>query len=424
MESVEFIDDLGDEEHDEIFPDIPTPTDGSRWLAPTDVEQHLYKLVRSENSYAYLRTLAHEGVFYPVPLQDARDTPSDQYPAMLQRESEGRVIVPVYTFGVLPRPFPGLVFEHITLDGLARMVPEDADILVVNPMTPCQEFFAVDDEERDVWRDLSEDLYEHGDSHDRVLALRTGAPPMGPLLHGLACGGHLCFTNGDPWNLLNWQGHKGYQNEVERLSEWWGVDSREEWLDIQERLLKREVSPWYWDFVLGARSALAREHGIRPSAVDAGAWRDCVETTLRERVRGEDPEFADFMAMARGLVGQILRYEARFRADELLAPDEVVRTVAAWDLGRASKMARWGRGARYAAEKESHAALERAGQGAREVYGSWEEFSAGYVLGRCLHFDDEEFGDWYTTVLTAHRALLTSPDSPWLTVPFMGSRAL
>lgn len=149
-----------------------------------------------------------------------------------------------------------------------------------------------------------------------------------------------------------------------------------------------------------------------------------MEATLRDQAvsRAEAPthdaDFEEFVAHLRALVGTLLRYESRFRADGLLPPDGVVRSVAAWDIGRASKMARWGLGARYATEAEFHAALERASGAARAVYGSWEEFSAGYVLGRCLHFDEEEFGPWYTTVLDAHRELATAPDSPWRTVPF------
>jgi hypothetical protein len=69
---------------------------------------------------------------------------------------------------------------------------------------------------------------------------------------------------------------------------------------------------------------------------------------------------------------------------------------------------RWGGGARYAGEQELHATVERAGKAVQAAYGSWPEFSAGYILGRCLHFDEETFGDWYTTVLDAHRALLAT----------------
>ncbi|MFM9370854.1 DUF1266 domain-containing protein [Streptomyces sp. Da 82-17] len=422
----EQVDDVQDVEHDEFFPKIPDPDDGDRWLAPSDVEQHVHRLVRRDNTYAYLRILAVEGVYYPVRREDADAAGEDEYP-MFTSESSGHVWAPVYTEGLLPRPHPDLVYEYANLARLARIVPADVDVLMVNMSTPCQMLLAVDEEERDLWYDLSGALYEGDDPGNRVVTRRSGGgvPEVGPLLHGLACGAHLCYTNADAWNTLHWHGI-GYHNEIRRLSKWWGVDSRADWMQIQERLLTRQVSPWYWDFVLAARDKLQPAHG---TLVEESAWRDTVEATLRERVRrsgadhhpGADADLDGFVVELRGLVGKIMRYEHRFRADGLLPPGGIVRTVAAWDVGRASKMARWGRGARYATEPEMHEAIERAGAGARAAYHSWEEFSAGYVLGRCLHFDQEEFGDWYTTVLDAHRALVTDPDSPWRTVPFLGA---
>lgn len=409
-----------DEVHDEFFPLVPTPEDGARWSAPADLEQHLYKLARSGNAYAYLRALAIEGAYYPVRLDEARAAGEGSYPMLTTATPDGRTVAQVYTAGLLPRPHPYLVYEYATLGALARILPDEVDVLAVNPATPCEQFFPTDDDERDVWLDLHHELFSSDELMNRLVTRRTGALLTGPLLHGLACGAHLCFTNGDAWNTVHWHG-MGYQGECERVADSWSVHDRADWLAMEERLLDREVSPWYWDFVLGARTALIAAQGRR---VDAERWRDCVEATLRDQAilragaSAEDAEFEEFVAHLRSLVGKLLRYESRFRADGLLPPDGVVRSVAAWDLGRGSKMARWGRGARYATEAEMYAALERASGAARAVYGSWEEFSAGYVLGRCLHFDEEEFGPWYTTVLDAHRALATAPDSPWRTVPF------
>ncbi|MFD9905241.1 DUF1266 domain-containing protein [Streptomyces sp. NPDC059063] len=417
-------DDEYDEYHDEVFPVVPAPPDGADWQAPADLEEHLYELARADDGYTYLRALAVEGVYRPVPLTDFAARPDA--PALFSVEvADGRRVAQVYTSGFLPRPHPDLVYEFVTLGTLARAWPDDVDVLVVNSQTPCEQYYLTTDEERQVWADLHEDHYDEERTGDRVDTRRTGAPDADRLLHGLACGAHLCYANGAPWNTLDWHG-AGYSNEVARLEEWWGVRDREEWLDVQERLLDRELSPWYWDFVLGARTAVAAEKG---GPVDPEAWRACVETTLRVRAAsdggpgtphlpGEDPELDQFVAALRDLVGKVLRYEARFRADGLLPADGRVDSVAAWDIGRASKMARWGRGARYARHAELVAALERAADGARSAYTSWTEFSAGYVLGRCLHFDEEEFGTWYATVLDAHRALTTDPDSPWLTVPF------
>ncbi|MEV6774623.1 DUF1266 domain-containing protein [Streptomyces syringium] len=408
-----------DEVHDEFFPLVPAPQDGSRWQAPTDLEQYLYKLSRADNAYAYLRTLAIEGVYYPVRLDQARAAAEGTYPMLTTETPDGRTVAQVYTPGLLPRPHPYLVYEYATLGALAQIVPEEVDVLAVNAATPCEQYFLTDDEERETWLDLHHELFSPDALMDRVVTRRTGAPSPGPLLHGLACGAHLCFRNGDAWNTPHWHG-MGYRGETERIADDWGVHGREDWLGIQERLLDQEVSPWYWDFVLGARTTLLRAGARR---VDPAQWRDCVESTLRARAQedgtgDDDPEFGDFVAHLRALVGKVLRYEARFRADGLLPPDGYVRTIAAWDIGRGSKMARWGRGARYATESEMYAAIERAAGAAQAAYDSWEEFSAGYVLGRCLHFDAEEFGRWYTTVLDAHRALTTDPDSPWRTVPF------
>ncbi|MFI9237250.1 DUF1266 domain-containing protein [Streptomyces sp. NPDC053079] len=408
-----------DEVHDEFFPVVPAPADGGHWQAPTDLEQQLYKLSRADNAYAYLRTLAIEGVYYPVRLDEVRAAGADTYPMLTNETPDGRTVAQVYTAGLLPRPHPFLVYEYATLGALAHIVPEEVEILAVNAATPCEQYFLAGDDERDTWLDLHHELFSSDALMDRVVTRRTGAPAPGPLLHGLACGAHLCFRNGDAWNTPHWHG-TGYRGEIERIADDWSVNDRGDWLVMQERLLDQEVSPWYWDFVLGARNALAAARGGR---VDPEEWRDTVEGTLRVRAQEsgtptDDREFGEFVADMRALVGKVLRYEARFRADELLPPDGYVRTIAAWDIGRASKMARWGRGARYATEAEMRTAIERASGAARSAYDSWEEFSAGYILGRCLHFDEEAFGRWYTTVLDAHRALTTDPESPWRTVPF------
>ncbi|ARX87183.1 MULTISPECIES: DUF1266 domain-containing protein [Streptomyces] len=416
-----------DDYHDDVFPVVPAPQDGTRWQAPADLEEHLYELIEADDGYGYLRALAVEGLYRPVLLTDLAAAP-DAPPLFSVEVPDGRRVAQVYTAGLLPRPHPDVVYEYVTLGTLARQWPEGPDridVMVVNTQTPCEQYYLTTDEERQVWADLHDEHHRPGRIDDRVDTRRTGAPE-GPVLHGLACGAHLCFANGAPWNTLDWHG-AGYTNEVARLEEWWGVRDREEWRGVQERLLDREVSPWYWDFVLGARTAVLAEQG---PPVDAELWRRCVEVTLRNRVvetggpdvphrPGDDPELDQFVDAMRALVGKVLRYEARFRADGLLPPDGHVTTVAAWDLGRASKMARWGRGARYATHRELVAALERVSHEARAAYASWPEFSAGYVLGRCLHFDEEEYGTWYTSVLRAHRTLTTDPDSPWQRVPFL-----
>ncbi|WP_336207530.1 DUF1266 domain-containing protein [Nonomuraea sp. LPB2021202275-12-8] len=407
----------GDEMHDELLPFQPEPEDGSPWRAPALREQRLYELCQEDEAgddragYEYLRLVAAEGLYRPVTLEAAAGG-EGQPPVNVATLEDGRRVVHVYTAGVLPRTHPEVVYEFVTLGGLAAIWPDEVEILAVNAATPCAHMFLADEEELEIWGELHEELFRPDDLCDRVETRRTGAPADEAMLRGLACGAHLCYANGDAWNTLNWHG-AGYGGEVERLADSWDIRGRDDWQSTQERLLAREVSPWLWDFVLWVRESAP---GTRADPV---AWRDQVEVTMREQADdGADPrELAECITVLRALVGKVTRYEARFRADGLLPPDGRIRTVAAWDLGRAAMVARWGRGARYATEREMHATIERAGKSVQSAYGSWAEFSAGYVLGRCLHFDEEAFGEWYTTVLHAHRALMSDPDSPWMTVP-------
>ncbi|GGU81673.1 hypothetical protein GCM10010260_12660 [Streptomyces filipinensis] len=430
------------DDHDEALPDVPTPAEPGTWQAPAALEQHLYELLtrhaaadwqdpeaeeeaRGDLQLAYLEALAGDLVYVPFRREETSPDPGRRtfhvYDTRVGR------IVAVYTRGLLPRPHPYLVFEAYTLRELADDMPDDVAGIAVNNQTPCPMLMSADAEERQVWRALHNEHWDEDGRAERLVTLRTGAPPRGPLLHGLALGAHMCFVNGEAWNNPHYHG-LGLSMEHERLAKWWDVTDRAAWQEIQRRLLERDVTPWYWEFVLDARNALAHRHPAgRPQAVDPTAWRERVELTLRERAahapEGEiGPDWEEFVAHVVGLVGKVLRYEARFRADGLLPADAAVRSVAAWDLGRASMMARWGYGARFATRAEMREAVVEASEAAQAAHTSWHDFSAGYALGRCLHFDDEEFGGWYQEMLAAHRALAGHPDSPWNTVPFHVSR--
>ncbi|RRO17241.1 DUF1266 domain-containing protein [Saccharopolyspora rhizosphaerae] len=408
------------DDHDEVVPIVPSD---QPFVPPTAVERELCAALADGDTGSYLRVLATVGAYHPVALVHAHRDPAKRQ-VVTSRLGDGRTATFVYTQDMLPRPHPYLVYEFASIRTLAEIVPAEVEVLAVNANTPCELYLEVTDHDRERWKEAHERRDAPGLGGHRVVTRHsTGCEPT-ELLHGLACGAHLCYLNGDAWNNLDWHG-LGYSGEVERLAEGWGVEARQDWITLQNRLLNCDVSTSDWDFVLGARNFLLSTEG---PLVGPQRWRECVDTTIRNNIaanvpgasaeRGGSPEvdsYADFLC---GLVGTIVRYEARFRADELLPPDGYVRTVAAWDLGRASTMARWGRGARYATQAEMYEALDLVSRETRSRYGSWAEFSVGYVLGRCLHFDDEAFGPTYTDVLEAHRALLAEGDSPWRAVPF------
>lgn len=172
-----------------------------------------------------------------------------------------------------------------------------------------------------------------------------------------------------------------------RLREWWGITTRAEWQHHLRNLLACEASSSVWEFALSLRRTIARDFG---GHVDTGYWRQAVATVIRANSEGStvitedgvtktDPRPAsETEARIEGvqrLIGRITRYEARMRADGILAENRYVTSVEAWDLGRASKMARWGLGARFATLPETESAVIRVSRAAALAYRSWPDFS-------------------------------------------------
>ncbi|MEU4698650.1 DUF1266 domain-containing protein [Nonomuraea dietziae] len=393
------------------------------WQAPGDTERGLYEAKTRGDWAAYFDVLAAADLYHPMSRARADARPGwVSYTTTYWGPGPGARCLAFFTDGMLPAPVPDPVFFEVDLDQLVKDWPQEDPWLAINPGSPCGAFFPATAAHRQVWR-------RHADRtpHPRRNQLRTlwaGGPLHGPVAHGLACGALLCVSNASLWNAMGWHG-TGYVRERKRLREWWDITSREEWLSAEEALLGGRMSSPFWGLVLGIRSALARDFG---GMVEVDHWRQVTSRVIRSRAVAQEitPEVAHRsdseteaqVAGAQRLIGRITRYEARFRADGLLPDGRFVHTVEAWDYGRASKMARWGLGARFCDVAEAEQAVLRAGRVSRINYRSWEDFSAAYILGRCLHFDEEEFGDWYGDMLNAHRILMTDPNSPWLNIPF------
>lgn len=239
----------------------------------------------------------------------------------------------------------------------------------------------------------------HVHDHD-VLVSAPDGPAWGPLAHALACGAHLAVQNGAAWNSLSDRDHDR-DHGVSLLRESWGVTDAAGWREQTEALLRGENS----DPAIGLVLSLRGPAGPR---ADVAAWREAIVRWCRERQVKPDTvrEIIE-------LPGAILRYEERFRADGLLPRDGHVDSVLAYDFGRAVNMARWGLLAGYCDQETAESCVLRAGELSRRTYGSWIGFSAGYVLGRVLRFDEGEFGDYYDSALTGHRILAHDPAGPW-----------
>ncbi|MCL8014596.1 DUF1266 domain-containing protein [Streptomyces sp. AS02] len=301
-------------------------------------------------------------------------------------------------------------------------------MIVINPGSPCEAFLPAAPPHSHTWAQYS----KRGDGPSDQPALRTlrvGGPLHGPVAHGLACGAHIIVHHGRPWNALAYHGH-GYRMERRMLRKSWGVTSYREWQAQLHALLATEGANSVWEFALGLRRAIARDFG---GHVETGHWLDAAARVLRARAEGgtvltpdgvtrtapvPEAETEARINRVQHLIGRITRYEARMRADGILGEGQYVTSADAWDLGRASCMARWGLSTRHCELPEAEAAVIEAGHRAARCYQSWQDFSAAFILGRCLHFDNDKFGSWYQDMVTVHRILMSEPGSPWLNIPF------
>ncbi|MEU6735413.1 DUF1266 domain-containing protein [Streptomyces physcomitrii] len=411
-------------------PARPAPGHPAPWTAPTPVEHALYE-ARSRGDWpGYFDVLARAKLFFEI-RPDKADEQDSVHPAF-RRDPWGRNRwLHLYTEGMLPPPVPGQFFDWEPLRWFAQpswLVPQAVTSFVVNPGSPCEAVLPTVPPHHALWAGAGERAGMPRFA-GQLRALNVGGALRGPVAHGLACGALLCVSNGSLWNAMAWHG-TGYPGERQRLKEWWGITTREQWLSALGQLLDCEAHSAVWEFALGLRRTIARDFG---GHVDPAYWRQSVEIVMR-RNAGEATELtaegvtrieprpeSETAARIEGvqrLIGRITRYEARMRADGILAANRYVTSVEAWDLGRASKMARWGLGARFGTLEEAERAVVQAGRSAALAYRSWPDFSAGYILGRCLHFDEEEFGSWYEEMAEAHRILVTEEASPWRNIPF------
>jgi len=378
------------------------------WVPPTDVERALLEAKSRGDWDGYARVLAREELFTYV-AKEEQDRTDGKCPPPVFGDPAGGESYAVYTRGALTR------MDELVVRG-QQFPPSPADTraggrtgLMVNPHSPVSAFFPYDPGLWQRWEKLAREAPQRGHDDDALLTKYTG-PLTGPLAHGLACGTHLSVHNQVLWNDVG-DVFKDYPTDRDILESSWDVTDREGWSEQLGYLLRGENSPPHPEFALNVRNAIVRHYPGRP--VDPQMWRDVAADNLRDRAASRAA-----VDTVLEVIGQILRYEARFRADGLLPPNGFVTSALGYDYGRAVNFARWGAGARYADVWEAEQAVIRAGELCRETYTSWTEFSAGYTLGRALRFDEESFGHMYDSALSPHRILTTDPASPWLNLPF------
>ncbi|WP_406144808.1 DUF1266 domain-containing protein [Streptomyces sp. NBC_01012] len=383
-----------------------TPAHASPWISPSVTEHLLHEAGVRGDVEAQLRVLAGEDLYILAPKAEV-DAAPDSITWRSHRDEAGRSCRGVLTRGMLPPWHPEWVFHAVSLKWLAETDwPDPYQLLSVNTGTPAQILLPATPPHRALW------LRHHAENDrpagDRLIALRHGAL-HGPLAYGLACGAHLAVGNGVPWNEVG-TAYREYAHERELLRDTWGITEPASWREQLDYLLDARNSPAEPDFVLRVRAQLGIGLGEQPSA---DLWRETAAGHAQDIGASHDT-----VRNIEELVRRIVRYEARFRADGLLSPDGRVTTTVAYDYGRAVNLARWGLSARYCVPHDAEQAIVYAGALSKSAYDSWEDFSAGYALGRVLRFDGEDYGAYYQDNVTAHRLLTESEGSPWRNIPW------
>lgn len=358
-------------------------------MPPTDTERRLCEATARGDWDGQVAAIAGEDLYLAVPQQGQDPLPVYDDPAA------GGKCIPVLTRGMLPPWQPQQFFDRVSVEELAQDWPNDKWRLAVNPGTPCATYLAATAAHRAAWLRVRGQV---GVRPGGLLTTHFGGPLHGPPAQGLACGAPLAVHYSVPWNELG-TAFLDHASDAETLRAQWSVTDPVSWQQRLDQLLAGQFVPAETEAALRAR---AGEGAGEPSGGDG------------QGQAGADGDGA----AACGVPELVTRYEERFRADGLLPEGGRVVSLVALDLAHAVNLVRWGLGARLCAPPQAEQAVTQAGMRAREHYGSWEEYAAGYALGRMLAFDNGWFGAPYTEMVHIHRVLTQDPASPWRGLAF------
>ncbi len=240
--------------------------------------------------------------------------------------------MPVLTPGLLPPWHPEWVFRAVDLGELSRSWPYDARRLAVNHGTAFAVLLDAGPRRSKAWQRADA---RSGAARAGELLTDAAGPLHGPLAHGLALGAHLAVNNGIVWNRLG-AVYRDYATDRARLRSPWGIQHRADVRDRLDSLMKYRLVGRVQEGVLRARHTLALRLERPPTRAE---WTEAVERAFAARDAGDRAE-------AHRALHRFTRYEDRFRADGVLAPDRRIDTLAAFDLGRAVNVVRLALGAR------------------------------------------------------------------------------
>ena len=103
----------------------------------------------------------------------------------------------------------------------------------------------------------------------------------------------------------------------------------------------------------------------------------------------------------------------RLSATGLITRADLANSMGAWDFGRVVAIARAAYDCGYIGETEAWALIGEAEARARQIYRSWKDFAASYLIGRAL-WAGERGADVTMAFAEIAETLKTDRASPWL----------
>lgn len=201
-------------------------------------------------------------------------------------------------------------------------------------------------------------------------------------LWALACPALLAENNGHRHDLL-WclpATEENIKKEKRALSEWWGINSREDLLKNLNWLVSgghREQFDNLVKFALGT------------------AQLDESNQALSQQSPQE--------------------FEEKLKLAKEYAPQLGFKSLLGWDYCRYIALCRWGTLCGYMSQEEAWQRIMPAARLLQNSFPSWKDLGANYLMGRRFWRGDTKAQENFEK---CYKTLLTDPNSPWVKIPW------
>lgn len=176
-----------------------------------------------------------------------------------------------------------------------------------------------------------------------------------------------------------------------RLSEWWGIESRQDALDTLDYLSEKGFR-FYTDAVLAAYAAPEEQ-----------------QAEILEKHFTQDQDLNKAWSQLQNLKETY----TELQSDNIISNLVDIKKLGTvgWDCGRLVFVARLCFDSKYITEAETWNYIEKAEQLSANEFSSWETYAKSYVIGRALWGGKNSFNSGIAEIANY---LLREPRSPWV----------